>query len=105
MNIPRLKSPSYKIISSATMTNSWSSLTLISLGNNLTIKDISKNEIIATGSIGTQEVEFKSLEDVFKETSELYVIIFGINYSGQVSLTINSDIVSNIFYYRRRRML
>ena len=49
------------------MTNSWSSLTLISLGNNLTIKDISKNEIIATGSIGTQEVEFKSLDNVFKE--------------------------------------
>ena len=94
MKNPKLKAPSYKIISSAATSYSGNSLTLINLGNNTTIKAIEKDEIIATGTINSSNIECKSLESLNPGVSEIYVIISGQNYTGSVSLTINSDITS-----------
>ena len=95
MNIPKLKQPSYKIISSVAMTNPKNSLILIDLGSTTTIKSISKGEAIATGSINSKSVEFKSLYDVAKESKEIYALIEGYNYTGIVSLTLKSGITSS----------
>jgi len=94
MNKPKLKSPSYKIISSAAMSNHGNSLTLIDLGKNTTIKSILKDEIIATGTINSKSVEFKALENTESGVSEIYVLIPDINHKGAISLTVKSDIVS-----------
>ena len=94
MNNPKLKAPSYKIISSSAMSNQGNSLTLIDLGKNKTIKSISKDDIIAIGKINSKEVEFKALENTESGVSEIYTLIPGINHKGTISLTIESDIVS-----------
>ena len=94
MNNPKLKAPSYKIISSTAMSNQRNSLTLIDLGKNTTIKSISKDDIIATGKINSIDVEFKALENTESGVSEIYALIPGINHKGAISLTLESDIVS-----------
>ena len=95
MNNASLKKPNYKIISSAAMTNQGNSLTIINLGKSKTIKSIAKDEIVATGTINTSTLEFKSLENYEEGISEIYVIIPGINHSGNISITINTELVSS----------
>ena len=94
MNSSKLKSPIGEIISSAAKSHKGNSLTLIDLGDFKTIKSISKDEIVAKGKINSKEVEFISLENIDIGNSKIYALISGINYSGKVSLTINSDLVS-----------
>ena len=94
MKNPKLKAPSYKIISSTAMSNQGNSLTLIDLGKNATIKSILKDDIIATGKINSKDIEFKALENTESGVSEIYALIPGINHKGSISLTIKSDIVS-----------
>ena len=94
MNSPKLKAPSYKIISSAAMSNQGNSLTLIDLGKNVTIKSIVKDDIIATGKINTTNIEFKALDNTESGVSEIYALIPGIKHKGAISLTIKSDLVS-----------
>ena len=95
MNIPKLKIPSYKIISSIAMANAGNSLILIDLGSISTIKSISKGQIIATGSINSKSVEYKSLYTVAKGAKEIYALIQGFNYTGKVLLTLKSGITSS----------
>ena len=95
MNIPKLKIPSYKIISSIAMSNAGNSLILIDLGSTSTIKSISKGQIIATGSINSKSVEYKSLYTVAKGAKEIYALIQGFNYTGKVLLTLKSGITSS----------
>ena len=90
----KLISPIGKIISSTAKTHAGNSLTLIDLGEFKTIKSISKDEIVAKGKINSKEVEFISFENIDIGNSKIYTLISGINYSGKVSLTINSDLVS-----------
>ena len=94
MNSSKLISPIGEIISSTAKTHAGNSLTLIDLGEFKTIKSISKDEIVAKGKINSKEVEFISLENIDIGNSKIYALISGINYSGKVSLTINSDLVS-----------
>ena len=94
MNQPKLKPPSYKIISSVAMENQGYSLTVLNLAKFKTIISISKDEIVATGTINSQNIEFKSLEDLESGISEIYVIIPGINHKGNISLTLKSELVS-----------
>ena len=94
MNNPKLKAPSYKIISSTAMSNQGNSLTLIDLGKNVTIKSIVKDDIIATGKINTTNIEFKALDNTESGVSEIYALIPGIKHKGAISLTIKSDLVS-----------
>ncbi len=96
MNTPKLKAPEYKIISSLASINSEDSLTIIDLGTITTKKAIEKNEIIATGTINSINIECKSLLDYESNVSEIYVIIPGKNHKGIISLTVNSDLVSSI---------
>ena len=93
MNDVNLKRPNYKKISSAAMTNQGKSLTIINLGKSKTKKSIVKDELVATGTINDIIIEFKSLEDYEEGVSEIYVIIPGINHSGNISITINSELV------------
>ena len=95
MNSAKLKKPIYKIISEAAMMFPGNSLALISLGKSTTIKSISKDDIVATGTINNISVDFKSLYNLESGVSDIYVLISGINHSGQISLTINSDLVSS----------
>ena len=95
MNSAKLKKPNYKIISEVAMKFPGNSLALISLGKSSTIKSISKDDIVATGSMGGVTVDFKSLYDLESGVSDIYVLISGINHSGQISLTISSDLVSS----------
>lgn len=94
MKNPKLSSPSYKQISLAAISNPGDSLTLINLGSFKTIKAIEKGEIIAAGIINSSNIEFKSFEYLESGASEIYAIISGQNHSGPVSLTINSNILS-----------
>ena len=94
MDSSNLISPIGDIVSSAAKTNSGNSLALIDFGELKTIKSILKDEIVAKGKINSKEVEFKSLENIDIGNSKIYVLISGINYTGKVSLTINSDLVS-----------
>ena len=59
------------------------------------MKSISKGEIIATGSINSKSVEYKSLYTVEKGAKEIYALIQGFNYTGKVSLTLKSGITSS----------
>ena len=95
METAKLKTPNYKIISEAAMNNQGKSLALISLGKSTTIRPISKNDNVATGEINSISVECKSLYDLESGISEIYVLILGINHSGPISLTINSELVSS----------
>ena len=64
MITPKLEPPTYKIISSyAAAVNPENSLTIIDLGTLTTIKPIKKDEIIATGTINSISIEYKSLQD------------------------------------------
>ena len=94
MNIPKLKKPDYKVISSAAMENQGNSLTLLSLGKNRTMKSISKDEVVATGTINTTSIECKAFENYETGVSEIYVIISGINHSGNISMTLDIELVS-----------
>ena len=95
MNSAKLKKPNYKIISEVGMKFPGNSLALISLGKSTTIKSISKDDIVATGTINNISFDFKSLYDLESGVSDIYVLISGINHSGQISLTINLDLVSS----------
>ena len=95
MITPKLKPPTYKIISSyASTLNTENSLTIIDLGNLTTIKPIKKDEIIATGTINSISIECKSLQDYKSNISEIYVIIPGKNHKGCISITVNQELVS-----------
>ena len=94
MNIPKLKKPDYKVISSAAMENQGNSLTLLSLGKNRTMKSISKDEVVATGTINTTSIECKAFENYETGVSEIYVIISEINHSGNISMTLDIELVS-----------
>ena len=94
MNIPKIKKPDYKVISSAAMENQGNSLTLLSLGKNRTMKSISKDEVVATGTINTTSIECKAFENYEIGVSEIYVIISGINHSGNISMTLDIELVS-----------
>jgi hypothetical protein len=97
MKAAKLKKPEYKVISSAAMTHKGNSLTLINLGKEITKKLISKNDIVATGTIGMTPIQCKSLENYEEGVSEIYVIISGINYSGSITLTIDDlELVSSV---------
>lgn len=96
MNTPKLMAPEYKIISSLASINSEDSLTIIDLGTITTKKAIEKNGIIATGTINSINIEYKSLQDYESNVSEIYVIIPGKNHKGIISLTVNYDLVSSI---------
>jgi len=104
MSIPKLKLPSYKIISSIAMPNAGNSLILIDLRSTSTIKFISKGQIIATGSINLKSVEFKFLYTVAKGIKEIYALIQGFDYTGKV--LINLEIRNNfILNYNNKRIL
>lgn len=95
MNKPKLKIPDYKKISSTAMTNPGDSLTVISLGQSITINAIEKNEVVATCEINSTSFQCLSLEDYESGVSEIYVIIPGNNHSGNIKITIKDNLIEN----------
>ena len=95
MTSPKLKMPSYLKISEAAMTNSGDSLTLLSLASITTKTKIYKQQVVASGTIGSTKIDFKSLEDYDSGVSEIYVTVPGINHTGAISLTMKSGLVSS----------
>ena len=89
---PKLKAPSYRKIANFGVNNSEKSLTLINLGSYQTIISISEGDTIATGTINSNSVILKAIESVEIGSSEIYALLSGINYSGNVSLTITSGL-------------
>ena len=89
---PKLAAPSYKKIAYIGANNTGKSLTLINLGSYKTIISISEGDIIATGTINSNSVSFIAIESIEIGSSQLYVLLSGINYSGNVSLTITSGL-------------
>lgn len=68
---------------------------VLSLGG-ITLQAVSKGDAVATGSIGTDTtVTAYALEDCTEEASSIPVYIDSDVYTGAVSLTVDSDIISN----------
>ena len=71
------------------------SLTVISLGQYKTINSIEKNEAVATIEINSESLECLSLEDYESGVSEIYVIIPGNNHTGNIKITVKTDLIEN----------
>ena len=89
---PKLTAPSYKKIAYIGKNNTGKSLTLINLGAYKTIISISEGDTIATGTINSNSVTLTAIESVDIGSSEIYALLSGINYSGNISLTITSGL-------------
>ena len=89
---PKLTAPSYKKIAYIGKNNTGKSLTLINLGAYKTIISISEGDTIATGTINSNSVTLTAIESVDIGSSQIYALLTGINYSGNISLTITTGL-------------
>lgn len=90
-----LRTPHYIITSLVASNNPDCSLALIDLGNYSIIKLISKNAVIGTANIGGSSEYLKSIDEYDIGASQIYGIISGSGYTSQISISINSELVSD----------